>query len=80
MGCTVHIGREFLAVPMQIRKKLRARLEKICAVLEALQSRSAFVKSISESSLPITVGAWHFRYEFERERNRLVVVQAFQQR
>jgi hypothetical protein len=80
VGCTVHIGREFVAVPMQIRKQLRARLQKICAVLEALGSRTAFVRSISESSLALTVGSWQFRYEFEPARNRLVVVQAFQQR
>ena len=75
----MHIGAE-LAVPTQIRKKLRMQLEKICAALEALKSRTTFVESISESSLAITVGAWRFRYEFEPDRNRLVVVQAFQRR
>jgi len=70
----VHIGPE-LAVPAQIRKRLKAQLEKSCAAIETLQSR-AFVQSISESSLAITVGAWRFRYEFELDRNRLVVVQA----
>ena len=75
----MHIGPE-LAVPTQIRKKLRMQLEKICAALEALKSRTTFVESISESSLAITVGAWRFRYEFEPDRNRLVVVQAFQRR
>ena len=75
----MHIGAE-LAVPTQIRKKLRMQLEKICAALEELKSRTTFVDSISESSLAITVGAWRFRYEFEPDRNRLVVVQAFQQR
>ena len=70
----MHIGPE-LAVPAQIRKRLKAQLEKICAAIETLQSR-AFVQSISESSLAITVGAWRFRYEFELDRNRLVVVQA----
>ena len=74
----MHIGREFTAVPSRIRKQLRMRLEKICAALEALKARSAFVDSISESSLAVTVGAWRFRYEFEPDRNRLVVVQAFQ--
>jgi hypothetical protein len=78
MGCKVHIGREFTVVPNQIRKQLRTRLEKICAALEALKTRGAFVDSISESSLAVTVGAWRFRYEFEPDRNRLVVVQAFQ--
>jgi len=34
----VHIGAE-LAVPTQIRKKLRMQLEKICAALEELKSR-----------------------------------------
>ena len=75
----MHIGPE-LAVPTQIRKKLRMQLEKICAALEELKSRTTFVESISESSLAITVGAWRFRYEFEPDRNRLVVVQALQQR
>ena len=75
----MHIGAE-LAVPTQIRKKLRMQLEKICGALEELKSRTTFVESISESSLAITVGAWRFRYEFEPDRNRLVVVQAFQQR
>jgi len=78
VACKVHIGREFLAVPSQIRKQLRMRLEKICAALEALESRSVFVDSISESSLAVTVGAWRFRYEFEPGRNRLVVMEAFQ--
>jgi hypothetical protein len=78
VGCTVHIGREFLGVPTQIRKRLRARLEKICAVLEALESRTAFVESMAQSSLAITVGTWRFRYEFEPQSNRLIVVQAIQ--
>jgi hypothetical protein len=78
VGCSVHIGREFFAVPAQIRKKLRARLEKICAVLEALESRTAFLESISESSLAITVDSWSFRYLFETKRNRLVVVHAIE--
>lgn len=67
-------------MPTEIRKKLRARLEKICAVLEALGSRTAFVQSISQSSLAVTVGSWLFRYEFEPDRNRLVVVQALEKR
>jgi len=50
--------------------------EKICAVLEALESRPAFLESIAESSLAITVGSWRFRYEFEPLRNRVTVVQA----
>ena len=78
VGCEVHIGPEFKAVPSEIRAQLRTRLEQICAALEALKPRSVFVDSISESSLALTVGAWRFRYEFEPDRNRLVVVQAFQ--
>jgi hypothetical protein len=76
VGCKVHIGREFVAVPMPVLKRLRARLEKICAVLEALESRTAFLESIAQSSLAITVDSWRFRYEFEPVRNRLTVVQA----
>jgi len=78
VGCKVHIGREFLTVPTQIRKKLRERLEKICAALEALGTRKAFIESVSESSMALTVGAWRFRYEFEPDRKRLIVVQAIQ--
>jgi hypothetical protein len=76
MACTVHIGREFVAVPTRIIKRLRARLEKICVVLEGLESRPTFLNSIAQSSLAITVGSWRFRYEFQRVRNRLTVVQA----
>jgi hypothetical protein len=76
VACKVHIGREFLAVPREIRRRLRERLEKICAVLEALESRTAFLDSIAQSSLAITVGAWRFRYEYEPDRNRVVVIQA----
>jgi hypothetical protein len=78
MGCKVYIGHEFLGVPSLIRKRLRERLEKICAVLEALGSSTAFVDSLAQSSLAITIGSWRFRYEFEPARNRLVVVQALQ--
>ena len=80
MGCKVHIGREFLTVPTQIRRKLRERLEKICAALEAIASRTVFIESVSQSSMAVTVGAWRFRYEFEPDRNRLIVVQAIQGR
>ncbi len=76
MACTVYIGREFVAVPTRIINRLRARLEKICVVLEGLESRQAFLESIAQSSLAITVDSWRFRYEFERARNRLIVVQA----
>ena len=76
VGDKVHIGREFVAVPTRIMKRLRARLEKICADLEALQSRPTFLKSIAQSSLAITVDSWRFRYEFEPLRNRVTVVQA----
>jgi hypothetical protein len=76
MACEVHIPREFVAVPARIIKRLRAQLEKICAVLEALESRTAFLESIAQSSLAITVDSWRFRYEFEPLRNRLTVVQA----
>jgi hypothetical protein len=76
MACTVHIGREFVAVPTRIIKRLRARLEKICVVLEGLESRPTFLNSIAQSSLAITVDSWRFRYEFQPVRNRLTVVQA----
>ena len=76
MGCSVHIGREFLRVPAAIRKKLRARLERICGVLEALESRNSLLDSLAQSSLAISIDSWRFRYEFEPVRNRLVVVQA----
>jgi hypothetical protein len=76
MACTVHIGREFVAVPTRIIKRLRARLEKICVVLEGLESRPTFLDSIAQSSLAITVDSWRFRYEFQPVRNRLTVVQA----
>jgi len=76
MACKVHIGREFVAVPTRILNRLRARLEKICAVLEDLESRPAFLESIAQSSLAITVDSWRFHYEFEPLRNRLTVVQA----
>lgn len=76
MGCTVHIGREFLRVPAAIRKKLRARLERICAVLEALETRNWLRDSLAQSSLAISIDAWRFHYEFEPVRNRIVVVQA----
>jgi hypothetical protein len=78
MGCTIHIGREFLSVPREIRKKLRSLLEQICDALQALGSGSALIRSIHESTLAITVGAWRFRYEFEPRRNRLTVIQATQ--
>ena len=64
MACTVYIGREFVAVPTRIINRLRARLEKICVVLEGLESRQAFLESIAQSSLAITVDSWRFRYEF----------------
>jgi hypothetical protein len=76
MGCTVHIGREFLRVPATIRRKLRARLERICAVLEALETRNSLGDSLAQSSLAIRIESWSFRYEFEPVRNRIVVVQA----
>jgi len=72
----VHIGREFLRVPAAIRKKLRTRLERICGVLEALESRNSLRDSLAQSSLAISIDAWRFRYEFEPVRNRIVVVQA----
>jgi hypothetical protein len=80
MQCTVHIGREFLAVPADIRRVLRERLEQICKTLVALGSGSALLRSIAQSSLAITVGSWLFRYEFEPVRSRVVVLQAFEQR
>jgi len=80
MACKVHIGREFLAVPAEIRKTLRERLEKICEALIALGSRSALLRSLLQSSLAITIGSWLFRYEFEPVRSRVVVVEAFERR
>ena len=80
MPCTVYIGREFLAVPAQIRKKLREQLERICAALAKLGSGSALLRSIAQSSLAITVGSWLFRYEFEPVRNRVVVLEAIERR
>jgi len=71
MACKVHIGREFLAVPAEIRKTLRERLEKICEALIALGSRSALLRSLLQSSLAITIGSWLFRYEFEPVRSRV---------
>ena len=76
MGCQVHIGDKFKVVPARIRKKLRDRLERICAVLEALPSRESLVESLAESSRAITVEEWFFRYEFEPATPRLVVIEA----
>jgi hypothetical protein len=76
MGCTVHIGPEFVSVPTDIRKKLRSLLEQICEGLQELGGRSALIRSIRESTLAITVDAWRFRFEFEPRRNRLTVIQA----
>ena len=72
----MHIGREFRIVPAQIRRKLRERLERICGILEALDSRDTLLQSLAESSLAVTIDAWRFRYEFEPVPNRLVVVEA----
>jgi hypothetical protein len=81
MACTVHIGREFVAVPADIRKKLRERLHQICEALLSLRSRSStLLRSLVESSLAITIGSWLFRYEFEPVRSRVVVVEAFERR
>ena len=76
MACTVHIGPEFASVPTRIRKRLRSLLEQICEGLQELASGSALIRSIRESTLAITVDAWHFRFEFEPRRNRLTVIQA----
>ncbi len=76
MGCQVHIGQEFRLVPPHIRRKLRDRLERICAVLDALPSREALMESLAESSLAITVEEWLFRYEFEPAPVRLTVIEA----
>ena len=80
MQCTVHIGREFVDVPAGIRRTLRERLRQICEALVALGSHRTLLRSLVQSSLAITIGSWLFRYEFEPVRNRVVVVQAFQQR
>ena len=76
VACTVEIGREFGIVPAEIRRKLRERLERICAVLDALPSRDTLVASLAESSLAITVEEWLFRYQFEPSAVRLTVVEA----
>jgi hypothetical protein len=80
MACKVHIGREFLAVPAEIRKALRQRLEQICEALVTLGARSALLRSLVQSSLAITIGSWLFRYEFQPVRSRVVVVEAFERR
>jgi hypothetical protein len=78
MACTVHIGREFVGVPLEVRRRLRERLREICQALVALGSRSMLLRSLVESSLAITIGSWLFRYEFEPVRSRVVVLQAFE--
>ena len=73
MACRVHIGSEF-RLPSTVRKKLTERLERICGVLDALDR--AFLESLAQSSLALSVEAWRFRYEYDLKSHRLIVVEA----
>ena len=76
MRYSVHIGREFVSVPSEVRVRLRWKLENICAVLETLGNQSPVMQSLIQSSLTIAVGKWRFRYELDDRNSRLTVVQA----
>lgn len=73
MACRVQIDAAF-HLPEGIRKRLRERLERICAVLDALDR--AFLESLAESSLALKLEAWQFRYEYDLDDHRLVVTEA----
>ena len=73
MACRVIISSEF-RLPSNVRRKLRERLEHICAVLDALDR--AFLESLAQSSLALDIESWRFRYEYELAGNRLVVTEA----
>ena len=73
MACRVQISSEF-RLPSIVRRKLRERLEHICAILDALDR--AFLVSLAQSSLTVDIEAWPFRYEYELASNRLVVTEA----